>query len=166
MNSPPDRASLLHAVSSTEGVTLLEVLAAIFVMGIGLLALLTLFPVGALTMADAIEDSRAGAIAAQATAFSRAAEDLVARTQEFAHESLLKGSVDLDVATRLRDEYGQLALDATYIEIQIEDLQSSLPQPQVQRYTAPLLAQIRAIQRRIRPIHRMFSLIDRTDLNP
>lgn len=41
------------------GATLVEVLVAIFVMGIGLLALLTLFPLGALSMAKAIQDDRA-----------------------------------------------------------------------------------------------------------
>jgi prepilin-type N-terminal cleavage/methylation domain-containing protein len=40
------------------GVTLVEVLVAIFVMGIGLMALLTLFPIGMLRMAQAIRDSR------------------------------------------------------------------------------------------------------------
>src|SRR5260370_9615034 len=38
--------------------TLTEVLVAIFVMAIGLLALLTLFPLGALSMAQAIKDDR------------------------------------------------------------------------------------------------------------
>jgi type II secretory pathway pseudopilin PulG len=42
------------------GATLIEVLVAIFIMGIGLLALLTLFPLGALLMAQAIRDDRAG----------------------------------------------------------------------------------------------------------
>src|SRR5690348_12961318 len=41
-----------------EGATLLEVLVAIFVMGIGLLALLTLFPLGVLKMAEAIQNDR------------------------------------------------------------------------------------------------------------
>ena len=41
-----------------SGATLIEVLVAIFVMGIGLLALLTLFPLGALTMAQAIQNDR------------------------------------------------------------------------------------------------------------
>jgi prepilin-type N-terminal cleavage/methylation domain-containing protein len=41
-----------------SGVTLLEVLIAIFIMGIGLLALLTLFPVGATTMTQAMRDAR------------------------------------------------------------------------------------------------------------
>ncbi len=40
------------------GVTLVEVLVAIFVMGIGLIALLTLFPLGILRMAQAIRDER------------------------------------------------------------------------------------------------------------
>jgi hypothetical protein len=40
------------------GATLTEVLVAIFVMAIGLLALLTLFPLGALSMAQAIRDDR------------------------------------------------------------------------------------------------------------
>lgn len=50
------------------GVTLLEVLVAIFVMGIGLLALLTLFPLGALRMAGSIRYERAAQCCQQATA--------------------------------------------------------------------------------------------------
>lgn len=41
-----------------SGVTLVEVLVAIFVMALGLMALLTLFPLGALRMAQAIKDDR------------------------------------------------------------------------------------------------------------
>ena len=41
-----------------SGVTLIEVLVAIFVASIGLLALLALFPVGALSMRQALKDSR------------------------------------------------------------------------------------------------------------
>jgi hypothetical protein len=43
--------------------TLMEVLVAIFIMGIGLLAILALFPLGALRMAQAIQDDRAGHLA-------------------------------------------------------------------------------------------------------
>jgi prepilin-type N-terminal cleavage/methylation domain-containing protein len=42
------------------GVTLTEVLVAIFLVAVGLLALLVLFPLGALEMAQAIKDDRAG----------------------------------------------------------------------------------------------------------
>lgn len=44
------------------GATLLEVLVSIFIMGIGLLAILTLFPLGALNMAQAIKSDRAAAL--------------------------------------------------------------------------------------------------------
>jgi prepilin-type N-terminal cleavage/methylation domain-containing protein len=46
-----------------SGVTLIEVLVSIFIMGIGMLALLTLFPLGALTMDQAIKADRAGSLA-------------------------------------------------------------------------------------------------------
>jgi type II secretory pathway pseudopilin PulG len=49
------------------GITLLEVLVAIFIMAIGLLALLVLFPLGALSMADALKNDRTAAAAAAAT---------------------------------------------------------------------------------------------------
>jgi hypothetical protein len=55
-----------------EGVTLLEVLTAIFIMGIGLLAILTLFPLGALSMARAVRDDRAATIAANAASMATA----------------------------------------------------------------------------------------------
>jgi prepilin-type N-terminal cleavage/methylation domain-containing protein len=50
------------------GVTLLEVLVAIFIMGIGMLALLTLFPVGAVSMGRALRDDRCATCAANADA--------------------------------------------------------------------------------------------------
>ena len=46
-----------------RGVTLVEVLAAIGIMGIGMLAILVLFPLGAMSMARALKDDRAGTIA-------------------------------------------------------------------------------------------------------
>ena len=48
--------------------TLVEVLVAIFVTAIGLLALLALFPLGALTMAQAIKDDRTAHAAGNAAA--------------------------------------------------------------------------------------------------
>jgi prepilin-type N-terminal cleavage/methylation domain-containing protein len=54
------------------GVTLIEVLVAIFIMAIGLLALLTLFPLGALSMAQAIKDQRVSEGGQQANAFANA----------------------------------------------------------------------------------------------
>src|SRR5438876_11917270 len=45
------------------GTTLVEVLVAIFVMGIGLIAVLALFPLGVIRMAQAIQDNHTGNIA-------------------------------------------------------------------------------------------------------
>src|SRR5207249_9710307 len=50
--------------------TLIEVLVAIFIMGIGLLAILALFPLGALKMAEGIRDDRVGHCAANARAIA------------------------------------------------------------------------------------------------
>src|SRR5438477_10666450 len=49
------------------GVTLIEVLVAIFVTALGLLALLALFPLGAVNMAHAIKDTRTAHAAAEAS---------------------------------------------------------------------------------------------------
>lgn len=48
------------------GITLIEVLVAIFIMAIGLLALLTLFPLGALRMSQALQNDRAASCASAA----------------------------------------------------------------------------------------------------
>src|SRR5579862_7048464 len=45
-------------MKTRSGVTLLEVLVSIFIMGIGLLSLLTLFPAGAVKMTQAMKDAR------------------------------------------------------------------------------------------------------------
>ena len=55
-----------------RGVTLIEVLTAIFIMGVGLLAILTLFPLGALSMARAVRDDRAATAGSNAGSFANA----------------------------------------------------------------------------------------------
>lgn len=54
-----------------DGVTLTEVLVAIFVTGIGLLSLMSLFPLGAMNMAAAIKDQKAADAARNAEAVAR-----------------------------------------------------------------------------------------------
>jgi prepilin-type N-terminal cleavage/methylation domain-containing protein len=63
---------ILHGSEPRRGVTLLEVLTAIFIMGIGLLAILVLFPLGALSMAKAVRDDRAAVTGANASALANA----------------------------------------------------------------------------------------------
>lgn len=62
---------MVRRVQSRAGVTLLEVLVAIFVMAIGMLAIFTLFPLGAINMAQALKDDRTRQTADQADAFMR-----------------------------------------------------------------------------------------------
>jgi prepilin-type N-terminal cleavage/methylation domain-containing protein len=57
--------------SARQGITLLEVLVAIFIMGIGMLAILVLFPLGALNMARALKDDRCGSIAPNADSMAQ-----------------------------------------------------------------------------------------------
>jgi Tfp pilus assembly protein PilV len=54
------------------GITLIETLVAVFIMAIGLLALLTLFPLGAVSMAQAIRDQRVAEAVEQADALCNA----------------------------------------------------------------------------------------------
>jgi type II secretory pathway pseudopilin PulG len=57
-------------MSKRSGATLVEVLVAIFIMSIGLLALLALFPLGVISMAQAIQDDRASHCASNATSLA------------------------------------------------------------------------------------------------
>jgi Prokaryotic N-terminal methylation motif len=57
-------------MKARAGITLVEVLVAIFIMSIGLLALLTLFPLGALSMAAALKDQRNSEASKQADALA------------------------------------------------------------------------------------------------
>jgi prepilin-type N-terminal cleavage/methylation domain-containing protein len=61
-----------RGLPARRGVTLLEVLTAIFIMGVGLLAILTLFPLGALSMARAVRDDRAAQFGANAASWASA----------------------------------------------------------------------------------------------
>src|ERR1700677_250755 len=57
-------------MSSRRGVTLMEVLVAIFIMGIGMLAMLVLFPLGVLRMGLAIQNDRCAQACRMATAIA------------------------------------------------------------------------------------------------
>jgi hypothetical protein len=142
------------------GTALVEVLVAIFVMGVGLLALLTLFPLGALNMARAIQEDRTAAVAVDAVALSHAGEELISRTVSFVGDSLSRGSVDPQTAMRLREDYENFALQAEALEVKLQELQSVFPRQQIQPYLGPLLAQIRSIKLRIIPLTRILSLLE------
>ena len=149
-----------QAHASDAGSTLIEVLVAILVMGVGLLALLTLFPLGALDMAEAIPDDRTAAIAADARRLSDTGRDLLCRTATFAEESLANGAVDPAAAARLQQEYSDFVVQAAALEAQLEELQLEFPPERIQRHVGPLLAQLQAIQRTTAALIVLLSLLD------
>lgn len=55
-----------------DGFSLVEVLVALFIMGIGVIAILTLFPLGAANMAIAVREERSSQLAASADGYLRA----------------------------------------------------------------------------------------------
>ena len=146
-------------LTSQAGMTLIEVLVAIFVTGIGLLALLTLFPLGALDMAQAVKDDRAAAVAASAEALSEAGKALLSRTTEFIVASLMKGSVDPQVVARLRADYEHLLVQAGDLEVKLEELESATPRPLIQRHLPLLQTQIRSIKQHVGTVVRLLSLV-------
>ena len=62
-------------------VTLTEVLVAIFIMGIGLLAILSLFPLGAAQMAQSLKDQRCAEAAGNASALFRVLTPIAERDE-------------------------------------------------------------------------------------
>jgi prepilin-type N-terminal cleavage/methylation domain-containing protein len=75
---PPGADPAVHH----QGVTLLEVLVAIFITGVGLLALLTLFPLGLVDLAQAIKDDRQSQLHDVADKLVGAAARLETSTQQ------------------------------------------------------------------------------------
>lgn len=143
-----------------RAVTLVEVLVAIFIMGIGLLALLTLFPLGALSLAQSVKDDRAGAIAKKAQALNETGTDLLVRTNQFISDSLINGT-DCQRVAALTAEYQKLAEQAKAIEADLNELQQAInPNPKVQKQINQLLVEIRAIQRTLRSLATILSLLD------
>src|SRR4249920_893142 len=55
-----------------SGLTLVEVLVAIFIMGVGMLAILTLFPLGLMTAGQALQDDRVVQLVGNAAAIANA----------------------------------------------------------------------------------------------
>jgi hypothetical protein len=125
---------------------LLEVLVAIFITGVALLALLTLFPLGIMDLAQAIKDDRADALAADAVALSQDGLDLLSRTEDFLSDSLAAGSADPQAAAELRMEYEALGAQAADLEARLIDLGPLIQTPKLRRQFLASLAQIKAIQ--------------------
>jgi len=142
-----------------SGITLLEVLAAIFILGIGLLASLVLFPLGALEMAKAIKDDRAGQAAANAIALSEAGQDLLARTRDFVLVSAQNGTADPKMVASLRASYGDLRLQVAEVESQLRDVRPLATNPKARLLVDRLLLQIRSIKLSLDALDRLLQLL-------
>jgi len=145
-------------VVDRTGITLVEVLVAIFIIGVGLLALLTLFPLGALELAQAIKDDRAGTIAAEAQVLGEVGLELLGRTSQFLDDAS-EGNVDRQEAAALEAKFQDLADAATIIELQLLELRPSVPKPRVRPKVEVLLAQVRAIERGLRSMSTLFEML-------
>jgi hypothetical protein len=149
------------ALAPDAGVILILVLGLLSLLAVvGLTFVMTLFPLGALQMAEDVQDDRTAAIAGEATIFSRDGLELSCRTRDFVLVSLANGSADPDTAGQLRQEYETLALRATDLEARLEELRQVFPPHQIQRHAGPLLAQIRLIELRVSFTIQLLSLIE------
>ena len=145
-----------------RGVTLVEVLVAIFIMGVGLLALLTLFPLGALRMAEAIKDDRAAAVATDAVALGAAGEQLLSETGAFVIRAIANESIDPQAAALLRERYEDLLQEADDLEDRLRALGQLFPPEQIRPHLGPLLGQLHAIRSRLMSMTQILRLLERT----
>jgi prepilin-type N-terminal cleavage/methylation domain-containing protein len=87
------------------GVTLVEVLVAIFIMAIAMLALLALFPLGALSMAQALKDDRCATCAVNA--------ESIAVAQDIRHDLLVAGNGTATLTDSFANPYPAAAAIST-----------------------------------------------------
>jgi Tfp pilus assembly protein PilV len=128
------------------GVTLVEVLVAIFITGVGLLALLVLFPLGVLNLAQAIQDDRVPALAADAATLSRDGLALVSQTREFLGDALIAGAADPATAAALRIGYEKLESRAADLRRRLKELAPLAQQPRLRVQLLASMARIEAIE--------------------
>lgn len=123
---------MIHrSVPPRPGITLLEVLTAIFIMGIGMMALLTLFPAGALSMARAVRDDRAATIAANAAGVA-AAFDL--RNDTAVVSALNNATFQPDYANAPGVPSNPVFVDPQIVSVSTT-LDATAPSPGIQRIT-------------------------------
>jgi hypothetical protein len=155
-----------HFRHRRAGVTLIEVLAAIFITGVGLLALLTLFPLGALALAQAIKDDRTAAVAQGAVALGQTGSALVSDTGSFVMVSLAARKADPQVAAALRERYEALDGSAAELEAALIDLGPVIQDPVWRMKLQVLVAQARAIRAGTGKMIGLLKLLEGPNLPP
>ena len=128
------------------GVTLLEVLAAIFITGMGTMPLLELFPLGALSMARATGGVEAILVAEDAEDLSADGKDVLARTRRLLAASLAARAVDRVAAAGLGEEYADLAARAAALEDRVAALRPLAPHGRVARQVDRSVDQLRDLR--------------------
>ncbi len=151
--------SPLAALPRRPGVSLIEVLTLMSILAVGLLAILAVFPLGALEMARMIRDDRAGNAAAHAVALSEAGQELLSRTRDFVLVSALSGSTDPKTVAVLQADYGDLGVQAAEVEAQLREVRPLAPNPKARRLVDRLLVQIRSIKLSIDAMGRLLYLL-------
>jgi len=107
-------AAAMHRAPRRLGVTLTEVLVAIFICGLGLMALMTLFPLGAFNMAQALEDDRCGHAAANGAAILRTVWRVGLQTGGQAASPVVPGGLVVD--EEFKNLEAELKNGAVYID--------------------------------------------------
>jgi len=144
---------------NSTGVTLVEVLVAILITCVGLLALLTLFPLGALSMARAVKDDRAAAIAASAVALSQEGAALLSRTEDLIADSLVNGP-DAQKTAALRADYEALDGKAANLQDDLLQLRKLVTIQKVQKKIDQLLLEISAIRKSLQTLAKLLAVLE------
>jgi hypothetical protein len=142
------------------GITLIEVLFAIFITGIGLLALLVLFPLGVMDLARAIQDDRADKLANDAAVLTDDGRALLERTEDFISDSLANGSADPQEAAALRMAYEDFDDQAADLQAGLKELKPLAQTPRVRKQLSLSLSQIKAIRAGAKTMVQLLELLE------
>jgi|SRR5262245_14307801 len=152
--------------SRRPGVTLLEVLVAIFITGIGLLALINLFSLAVLNMAQRVNDDRMGKIVLQTDALVAAADVLLPATGDFLAASLNQGSADPQAAGELRVGYEKLGDLAADLEARLKDIAPIVQDPVARKQLRIALDAIERIQAATAIMEELLTLLETGNVEP
>lgn len=153
--------SRLSGPRPIAGVTLIEVLIALFIAAIGLLSLLTLFPAGLQNMGQAIQDNRSSDIQASATQLAASVEQTVTELSEFLLTGLQGGGIDSGAIPPLLDALCAEEEEAIRL---IDEVDGQIRQSNDAEERASLFedrAAIRFVERLLRRAKRRLQLIER-----
>lgn len=101
------------------GITLLEVLVALFVAGVGLLSLLALFPTALQNMSQAVQDNRSGHVQQSAATLADSVSDTTAGISDFVAQ-LETGKFDAGLLPPLLEALGAEEEEAARLAAEVQ----------------------------------------------